>query len=46
MTTPINELPKNYAPEEVEAKWGAHWRDTNPYAYDPTRGRDETFVVS
>lgn len=42
---PNTELPKNYAPEEVEAKWRAYWQETNPYAYDPTRGRDETFVV-
>ena len=45
MTTPNTELPKNYAPEEVEAKWRAHWQGTNPYAYDPARPREETFVV-
>lgn len=45
MTTPNTELPKNYAPEEVEARWRAQWQDTNPYAYDPTRPREETFVV-
>ncbi|NUM54172.1 MAG: valine--tRNA ligase [Candidatus Hydrogenedentes bacterium] len=45
MTTPNTELPKNYAPEEVEAKWRAHWQNTNPYTYDPSRPREETFVV-
>ncbi|HRK35869.1 MAG TPA: valine--tRNA ligase, partial [Candidatus Hydrogenedentes bacterium] len=39
------QLPSNYAPEDVEARWRAHWQGNNPYAYDPTRGRDETFVV-
>ncbi|MDZ4860282.1 MAG: valine--tRNA ligase [Candidatus Hydrogenedentes bacterium] len=38
-------LPSNYAPEDVETRWRAHWQKTNPYAYDPNRDRDETFVV-
>lgn len=45
MSTPNTELPKNYAPEDVEARWRKHWEETNPYAWDPSRGREETFVV-
>ncbi len=39
------QLPKNYAPKEVEGKWRARWRETGIYRWDPTRGRNETFVV-
>lgn len=29
----------------MEARWRAHWEDQGTYKYDPSRGRDETFVV-
>jgi valyl-tRNA synthetase len=30
---------------ELEARWRAFWEDAGVYRYDPSRGRDETFVV-
>ncbi|HEY7874252.1 MAG TPA: valine--tRNA ligase [Actinomycetota bacterium] len=30
---------------EIEARWRAYWEAEGVYRYDPTRGRDETFVV-
>ncbi|HOE67328.1 MAG TPA: valine--tRNA ligase [Candidatus Hydrogenedentes bacterium] len=39
------ELPKNYDPHATELDWCAQWKESNLYAYDPTRGRDETFAV-
>ncbi|HVF53899.1 MAG TPA: valine--tRNA ligase [Actinomycetota bacterium] len=30
---------------ELEERWRAYWLDSGVYRYDPTRGRDETFVV-
>ncbi|MFA6243366.1 MAG: class I tRNA ligase family protein, partial [Candidatus Hydrogenedentales bacterium] len=45
MSVPSSELPKNYAPEEVDARWKESWKESGVYAWDPSRGRDETFVV-
>ncbi|NIA14723.1 MAG: valine--tRNA ligase [Nitrospiraceae bacterium] len=39
------ELPRKYKAKDCEQRWLDHWKDTNIFAYDPTRGRDETFVV-
>ncbi len=39
------ELPKKYKPEDVEQRWQQHWHDQQTYAYDPSRPREETFVV-
>ncbi len=39
------ELPKKYEPAEMEAHWQASWEAKRLYAWDPSRGRDETFVV-
>jgi valyl-tRNA synthetase len=30
---------------DIEERWRASWHDSGIYRYDPTRGRDETFVV-
>ncbi len=30
---------------EIEERWRAYWAEAGTYRYDPTRGRDETFVV-
>ena len=30
---------------EMEAKWRAYWEDKGTYRWDPSRGRDDTFVV-
>ncbi len=30
---------------EIEAKWRKYWLEAGTYKWDPSRGRDETFVV-
>lgn len=45
MSVPSSELPKNYAPEEVDARWKEAWKASGVYAWDSSRGRGETFVV-
>lgn len=39
------ELPKNYEPEKREEFWRTYWKQNRTHAWDPSRGRDETFVV-
>ncbi len=39
------DLPKKYKADEVETRWQQCWAEQGVYAYDPNRGRDETFVV-
>ena len=38
-------LPKHFDALEVETRWDAAWQCDGTYHYDPTRGREETFVV-
>lgn len=45
MTVPRTEFPKSYKPRDTEERWRGHWIETRAYAWDPNRGRDETFVV-
>jgi len=39
------ELPRKYSPEEIESRWIPYWKEKKVYAYDPARGRAETFAV-
>ena len=39
------ELPKKYKTKDIETHWLADWQDSGIYRWDPSRGRDETFVV-
>ncbi len=39
------EIPTKYKHLEVEDKWGRKWDEWGIYRWDPTRGKDETFVV-
>ncbi len=39
------DLPKSYKPQEVECRWEKYWEENNLFAWDPDRGRDDTFVV-
>ncbi|NUN95722.1 MAG: valine--tRNA ligase [Candidatus Omnitrophica bacterium] len=39
------ELPKNYETDATEAKWRESWKSCSLYAWDPSRGREETFAV-
>ncbi len=38
-------VPEKYDARQIEARWQADWAERKPFAWDPTRGRDETFVV-
>ena len=39
------DLPKKYKANEIEEHWKDYWKENGTYDWDPTRGRDETFVV-
>ena len=39
------DIPKKYKPREIEDRWKDHWAEQKIYAWDPSRSRDETFVV-
>jgi len=39
------EIPKKYEPAEMELHWQQAWEKDRLYAWDPARGRDETFAV-
>lgn len=38
-------IPSQFDSAAVESKWSARWEESGIYHYDPSRGRDETFVV-
>ena len=38
-------MSKKNESAEIEARWRAFWEAEGVYRYDPSRGRDETFVV-
>jgi valyl-tRNA synthetase len=38
-------LPKHFDSAAAEARWHAHWERLGVYAYDPSRPREETYVV-
>lgn len=37
--------PAAYTPSEIERVWAERWRAEELYRYDPTRPREETFIV-
>lgn len=39
------ELPNKYDPHEIENRWIDHWKKTRVFSWDPTKSREETFVV-
>ncbi|MHB2016484.1 MAG: valine--tRNA ligase [Candidatus Xenobia bacterium] len=39
------ELPQKYEAAALERKWGEQWEAWKLYAWDPTRPREETFIV-
>ncbi|MBI4908972.1 MAG: valine--tRNA ligase [Acidobacteria bacterium] len=41
----ISQLPKHFDSKQAEDAWDAKWEQWGVHAYDPSRGRDETFVV-
>jgi valyl-tRNA synthetase len=38
-------IPKHFAAPEAESRWNDVWQKSGIYRWDPTRPRDETFVV-
>ena len=38
-------LSKHFEAPEVEARWDAAWQESGVYRWDPSRSREETFVV-
>ncbi|HEB88624.1 MAG TPA: valine--tRNA ligase, partial [Deltaproteobacteria bacterium] len=38
-------LPKHFDAGEVESRWDGIWQEEGVYHYDPSRPREETFVV-
>jgi valyl-tRNA synthetase len=38
-------LPKHFESEAVEKRWGEVWEREGTYRYDPSRPREQTFVV-
>lgn len=45
MSVPNAELPNKYAPASLEERWRKEWDEKEVYAWDPSKGRDQTFVV-
>lgn len=45
MAVPIDQIPKKYKAAPTEGHWCEYWKETGIYAWDPSRGRDDTFVV-
>ena len=41
----VASLPRNYDPAEAEARWRQAWEKRGIHRWDPTRPRDDTFVV-
>ena len=39
------EIPKKFDPIAAETKWQTHWKESGIHTWDPTRSREETFVV-
>ena len=38
-------LPKHFEAPAAEARWDAEWERLGVHAYDPSRSREETFVI-
>ncbi|MBL8232509.1 MAG: valine--tRNA ligase [Bryobacterales bacterium] len=41
----ISQLPKHFDSKQAEDRWDNQWEEWGIHNYDPSRGRDETFVV-
>jgi valyl-tRNA synthetase len=40
-----DQLPKHFDAADAEKRWDARWQELGIYRYDPTRRREETWVV-
>ncbi|MGI5842802.1 MAG: valine--tRNA ligase [Candidatus Xenobium sp.] len=41
----MKEIPRKYQHGEAEQRWARQWEEWELHSWDPTRGREETFVV-
>jgi valyl-tRNA synthetase len=41
----MKEIPKNYKHKEQESQWRDTWKANRVYSWDPSRPREETFIV-
>lgn len=41
----MTEIPKKYQHQEAERRWAGRWEEWGIHRWDPTRPREETFVV-
>ncbi|MCS7026951.1 MAG: valine--tRNA ligase [Bryobacteraceae bacterium] len=41
----ISQLPKHFDSKQAEEKWDRQWEEWGIYHYDPSRGREETYVI-
>mgnify|MGYP003577499395 CR=1 FL=1 len=41
----VAKIPDKYDPEAAEQSWGAAWQQAGIYLWDPSRPREETFVI-
>ena len=41
----MKEIPKKYKHKDLEANWKEQWKKDEVYKWDPTVGRENTFVV-
>lgn len=41
----MKEIPKKYKHKDLEAHWKEQWKKDEVFKWDPTVGRDDTFVV-
>ncbi len=41
----VSALPRRFEPEEAEPRWRALWDEWGIHSFDPSRPREETFVV-
>lgn len=41
----MKQIPKKYKHKDLEANWKEQWRQDEVYSWDPSKSREETFVV-
>ena len=41
----MKEIPKNYKHKDQESQWRETWKANGVYSWDPSRPREETFIV-
>ncbi|MBX9721920.1 MAG: valine--tRNA ligase, partial [Candidatus Obscuribacterales bacterium] len=44
-TVDMKQIPSHFESEKIEQKWDENWESWGIHKYDPSRSREETFVV-